>query len=99
MTVIELNNGYFIEVDEMNSTLKQKYIGPSKKTGEKKDAERIIGYYSKPTDAMERFVVLNRLDKMDGMTLSMDEYIDALKKADKDVKDFLSEMRGGSYGN
>ena len=86
MTVIELQNGYFIEVDELNATLKQRYIGTSKKTGEKKDAVRTIGYYSKPVDAMVRFVVLNRLDKMDGMALSMDEYIEALKRLIKKSK-------------
>ena len=95
MTAIKLDNGYFIEVDELNSTLKQHYKGKTKK-GEEKDAERIIGYYSKPTDAMERFVVLNRLDKMNGMTLSMDEYIDTLKKADKEIKEFLAELKGGA---
>ena len=30
MTKIELREGYFIEVDEMNATLKQRYIGKDK---------------------------------------------------------------------
>lgn len=38
---IELINGYFIEVDELNHTLKQRYQGETK-DGEKKPAERII---------------------------------------------------------
>lgn len=91
MTVIELRDGYFIEVDEMNSTLKQRYVG-EKKTGEKKEAERIIGYYSKPKDAMKRFAELNRTDKMDGMRLYISEYVNELKKADAEVLKFLSEM-------
>ena len=94
MTKIELQDGYFIEVDELNATLKQRYIG-KKKTGEEKESERTIGYYSKPVDAIERFVVLNRLDKMDGMTLSLTEYLEALKKADKEVLEFLAEMKKG----
>ncbi len=91
MTKIELRDGYFIEVDELNSTLKQRYEG-TKKTGEKKDSKRVIGYYSTPTDALKRFVVLNRLDKMDGMELSLAEYLNALKKADTDVMEFLAGM-------
>ena len=42
---IELINDYFIEVDELNHTLKKRYMGTNKKTGEKKPAEKIIGYY------------------------------------------------------
>ena len=94
MTKIELRDGYFIELDEMNATLKQRYIG-EKKTGEKKVAERTIGYYSKSTDALDRFVVLNRTDKMDGTTLSISEYVSELKKADKEVMEFLQTLQMG----
>lgn len=94
MTQIILRDGYFIEVDEMNATLKQKYIG-EKKDGTKKDCERTIGYYSKPIDALKRFVVLNRLDKMDGMSLSISEYVNALVKADTEVMEFLKTLKMG----
>ena len=92
MTKIELREGYFIEVDEMNATLKQKYTGKTKE-GDEKECEKTIGYYSKPTDAMERFVVLNRTDKMQGMELSIGEYVDELKKADKEVLEFLQTLK------
>ena len=92
MTKIELREGYFIEVDEMNATLKQRYTGKKKDGGEKK-SEKIIGYYSNPTDALERFVVLNRTDKMDGMELSIGEYVNELKKADKEVFEFLANRK------
>lgn len=91
MTKIELRDGYFIEVDEMNATLKQRYTGKTKDGGEK-ESEKIIGYYSKPTDALERFVVLNRVDKMQGMELSIGEYVNELKKADKEVLEFLQAL-------
>ena len=94
MTKIVLKDGYFIEVDEMNATLKQKYTGKSKE-GDEKECEKTIGYYSKPTDAMERFVVLNRTDKMDGTTLSISEYVSELKKADKEVMEFLQTLQMG----
>ena len=42
---------------------------------------------------MERFVVLNRTDKMDGMELSISEYVNELKKADKEVLEFLQALK------
>lgn len=94
MAKIELTNGYYIEVDDMNCTLKQRYIG-EKKTGEKKDAERTIGYYKTVTDALERLFCLNRLDKMDGMELSLTGYINAIEKADSEVMEFLQGLQIG----
>lgn len=91
MTKIEIRDGYFIEVDEMNATLKKKYIFKNK-DGVKKDGVKTIGYYPKPIDAIERFICLNRLDKMDGMELSISEYVNELKKADKEVIEFLKQM-------
>lgn len=92
MTKIELKNGYYIEVDEMNATLRQKYAGKTK-TGEEKTAERTIGYYNNVTNALERFVELNRLDKMDGMEIPLNEYVNALKKADTEVMEFLQALK------
>lgn len=91
MTKIEIRDGYFIEVDEMNATLKKKYIGKTK-DGEEKEAVKTIGYYPKPIDAIERFICLNRLDKMEGAELSISEYVNELKKADKEVVEFLKQM-------
>ena len=93
MVTIELRNGYFIKVDSLNSTLMQRYIGQTKE-GNDKECEKIIGYFSKPVNALERFIKLNRVDVMEGMELSLDEYVDALNKADKDVIAFLENFRG-----
>ena len=91
MNIIELRDGYYIEIDEMNATLRQRYEGKTK-AGEKKDADRTIGYYSTPREALKRFVALNRLDKMDGTSLSISEYVKELVKADTEVMNFLSEL-------
>lgn len=92
MTKIELFNGYYIEIDDMNCTLRQRYIG-EKKTGEKKDAERTLGYFKTVTDAIERLFCLNRLDKTNDMELSLCEYINAIKKADSEVMEFLQKFK------
>ena len=94
MGKIKLFNGYYIEVDDMNCTLRQIYIG-EKKTGEKKDAERTLGYFKTVTDALERLFCLNRLDKTNGMELSLTEYINAIKKADSEVMEFLQGLKIG----
>lgn len=94
MAKIELTSGYYIEVDDMNCTLRQRYIG-EKKTGEKKDAERTLGYFKTVTDALERFICLSRLDKIDGMEISLTEYINVIKKADSEVMEFLRGLQIG----
>lgn len=97
MATIELRDGYFIELDDMNSTLKKRYIGKNK-DGVEKEMVKTIGYYPKPIDAIERFICLNRLDKIEGMELSISEYVNELKQADKEVIEFLKQIgeRNGS---
>ena len=82
---IELINDYFIEVDELNHTLKKRYMGTDKKTGEKKPAEKTIGYYKNPQDCLERIVRLIPLDENEGAVISMREYAEASEKAFKKV--------------
>lgn len=83
---IELIDGYFIEVDELNHTLKQRYQGETR-DGEKKDAERIIGYFSNVKGCVERIVRLIPLDENDGKVISMREYADTIEKAFKRVSE------------
>ena len=40
MTTILLIDDYFVEVDAYNHTLKKKYMGKDKKTGDKKEMEK-----------------------------------------------------------
>lgn len=84
IVTIELIDGYFIEVDELNHTLKQRYIGETKE-GEKKPAERIIGYFPNVRACVERIVRLIPLDENDGKVISMREYAKAAEKAFKRV--------------
>ena len=63
VVTIELTAGYFVEQDELNCTLKKRYMGTDKKTGEKKPAEKTIGYYKTVQDCLERIVRLICLDE------------------------------------
>ncbi len=77
---IELINDYFIEVDELNHALKQRYMGTDAKTGEKKPAERIIGYFPNVQKCLERIVRLIPLDENDGAVISLREYADMIEE-------------------
>lgn len=90
---IELINDYFIEVDELNHTLKKRYMGKTK-DGEEKLSEKIIGYYKTPQDCLERIVRLIPLDENDGAVISMREYAEAAEKAFKKVEEWRKENYG-----
>lgn len=84
---IELKNDYFIEVDELNHTLKQRYTGEDK-DGNPKEAERIIGYFSNVQQCVERVVRLIPLDENNGTVISLRDYAEAAEKAFKKVKEY-----------
>ena len=92
---IELIDDYFIEVDELNHTLKKRYMATDKKTGEKKPAEKIIGYYKNTQDCVERFVRLVCLNEIQGTVISLREYAEQAEKAFKKVEEWRnkSELR------
>ena len=57
--------------------------------------ERTLVHFNKAEDALERLFCLNRLDKTKGMELSLSEYINAIKKADSQVMEFLQGLKIG----
>ena len=74
---IELINGYYIEVDALNYTLKQRYIGETK-DGQPKDSVRVIGYYGKFEEAIHSFLKRNQLDCMADMSMDLDTYVKSI---------------------
>jgi hypothetical protein len=92
---VELINDYFIEVDELNHTLKQRYTGEDK-DGNPKESERTIGYFPNVNACVERIVRLIPLDENNSAVISLREYADLAEKAFKKVSDwkddFLAEI-------
>ena len=82
---IELINGYFIEVDELNHTLKQTYTGEDKE-GNPKECERIIGYFPDVQACVERLFRLVALDEADNAVISLKEYTKCIDKAYSKIK-------------
>lgn len=82
MTTVELKGGYFVEIDPMNYTLKQRYTATGK-DGEKKEAEKVCGYFGNMKSAVGKYIKLVQLDVMDGETLSLREYVKTIEQCDK----------------
>lgn len=90
---IEIINDYFIEVDELNHTLKKRYMGKTK-DGIEKQTEKTIGHYKNVQDCLERIVRLIPLDENDGAVISMREYAEQAEKAFKRVEEWRKENYG-----
>lgn len=88
--IIELIDDYFIEADELNHTLKKRYVGKTKE-GQEKEAEKTIGHYKNVNDCLERLVRLICLDECDGMVISLREYAEQAEKAFKKVEEWRSK--------
>ena len=88
MTTIKLINGYFVEVDPFNYTLKRKYM-VKKKDGIERECTKLIGYYSKLEHVIARAIELEELYHMDGLELEMKEYVDMVKKSNRDSVEAL----------
>ena len=85
---IELVNNYFIEVDELNHTLKQRYKGTDKEGNAKEDCERTIGYFPDVQACLERLVRLIPLDENAKTVISLKEYAELAEKAFNKVKEW-----------
>ena len=79
MTTITLKNGYYIEIDPLNYTLRQKYTGETS-SGEKRDAFRTLGHFGNMEIAIRKYIELTRLDVLDGERLTLEEYVDSIQK-------------------
>lgn len=85
---IELINGYFIEVDELNHTLKQTYTGEDKDGNKKEGCERVIGYFPDVQACLERLFRLVALDETDKAVISLKEYAECIDKAYSKIKEW-----------
>lgn len=84
---IELINDYYIEVDELNHTLKQRYVGEDKE-GNPKDSERTIGYFPDVQACVERLFRLVVFDETDKAVISLKEYAECAERAFLKIKEW-----------
>ena len=79
MTTITLKNGYYIGVDPLSYTLRQKNTGETK-AGEKKEAFRTLGHFGNMESAIRKYLELTQLNILDGERLTLEEYVDSIQK-------------------
>lgn len=88
---ILLGNGYFVEIDSMNHTLKQGYIGTDKQ-GKEKEYEKTHGYFSSLESAIERYLFLNQIDSMADLSVDMKHYLELVRVANENAVQAFKEV-------
>ena len=81
---INLINGFYIETDNRNFTLKQKYIG-TRKDGTKKDSVKIINHCGSLEQALELFLRINQVPKEAKMAVDLMAYASLVEQSNKDA--------------
>lgn len=85
---INLTNGYRIDIDDMNLTLKQRYAFKDK-DGNEKETERTIGYFNPVGNGMEgaikRYLIHNQIDLQSQEAMEMCEYVKSIERINNDA--------------
>ena len=87
---IKLDQDFYIEVDSLNHTLKQKYKGETR-DGEAKQAERVIGYYPDVEQCVERYLEERQKLLSPDKAMTMREYVNLVRKSNKDAVEVIKK--------
>ena len=82
---VELQDGYFVEIDPLNHTLRQRYAGQDK-DGNEKESVRTIGYFGDMKQCVK--ALLERYPR----EISFDEYLELLDKAYTRSEQFVNSL-------
>ena len=93
---IHLINGYYIEIDPLNYTLRQKYKG-TKKDGTPRDGERTHGYFSDLESALAKFISLNQIDSGSDLALDLYHYVEFVRDANLNAVQALKKIWEDRY--
>ena len=80
--MINLNYGYYIEIDRLNYTLKQNEKIIDKK-GQEKEVTRIWGYFGNLRKLIERYLELCQKDMIADSDVSMMEYVEMVERSNE----------------
>ena len=93
---IILINGYYIETDNRNFTLKQKYIG-TRKDGTKKEAVKIISHCGSLEQALDLFLRINQVPKEAKMAVDLMYYANYIEQSNKEAVRALKSVMEGNH--
>ena len=92
---IVLGNGYFVEVEGRDFTLKQNYQYKTKE-GVEKEGVKSLGYFANLNGAIERYLILNQSDLNTDSSVEMKEYLELVRVANENaIKAFEAIMECG----
>lgn len=94
---IDLINGYYIEVDSMNYTLMQKYMGKDKE-GKPKESVRTLGYFTTLNGALDKFLRLNQIDVLADMGMGMHDYVKKVEESNRMAVEAIKRVMESVYG-
>ena len=92
---INLINGFYIETDNRNFTLKQKYIG-KRKDGTKKEAVKIISHCGSLEQALETFLRMNQIPHDSKLAVDLMSYADFIEQSNKEAVQALKSVMEGN---
>lgn len=81
---VNLTNGYFIEIDQLNHTLKKHFTGKDK-NGNEKESEKVCGYCKDLEQAVDMFLRLNQSDLTAGITGEFQEYVNIIEELNRNA--------------
>ena len=93
---IILINGYYIETDNRNFTLKQKYIG-TRKDGTRKDSIKIISHCGNLEQALETFLRMNQIPQESKLAVDLMEYANYIEQSNKEAVRALKSVMEGNH--
>ena len=93
---INLINGFYIETDNRNYTLKQKYIG-TRKDGTKKESVKIISHCGSLEQALETFLRINQVPKEAIIAVDLMSYADFIEQSNKEAVRALKSVLEGNH--
>ena len=96
---INLINGFYVETDNRNFTLKQKYIG-TRRDGTKKESVKIISHCGSLEQALETFLRMNQIPQDSKIAVDLMEYLNLVERSNKEaVRALKSVLEGSNAGS
>lgn len=93
---INLINGFYIETDNRNFTMKQKYIG-IRKDGTKKESVKIISHCGSLEQALETFLRMNQIPQYSKLAVDLMEYVNLVERLNKEAVRALKSVLEGNH--
>ena len=93
---ITLTDGFFVEIDPLNVTLKRKYTYYNKKTGTENETVKTFGYYGTLEEVLMAFVKARQKLYLSDLTMNLDEYV---RMVDESNKEAVSKLKTLLEGN